>query len=501
MKKHFILIAFIWAISLAQGQSLDSIAHLQVGNVNDSIAMELENLMQLNDSNVMLHVSYYGHDNYSAWGVGHKYFKISRHGATVLDTLYNEDNDTHCFMFTRHPQSGEMLRIGIMHDSISQESILQIVPFNDDLIIDISREIRVHVSDTNAWCLAKSYVVNSYGELALHYTTGTNQIIHHFALFDLEGTLKHEYSFAEEMENLEAMIDLGVYSESPLEYYYYGTALVSNEESLVCHVLDSLFQPKDTLVIHKTFGNQLNYGFGWHETLLPDGDDLLLSARYTKGDIHYGENGVCVVRYDKQTLAIKNEVFFKSIPELNYPYIVTGACPIRLAKTNDGGYYFTYTTQNPMIYDGGQIAVVKMDADFNIQWQRFCLEPEGYGRDGCVFEVLFDSGVAVSGVIYNHNELFFLILNDEGNSGALESNAFLRPYMYYPNPAQDQLHLQYSPDVKPKQVELYDLQGRLVRLQSQNLESVEMQGLTAGQYLMKVTLEDGKVFTDKVIKE
>ena len=77
----------------------------------------------------------------------------------------------------------------------------------------------------------------------------------------------------------------------------------------------------------------------------------------------------------------------------------------------------------------------------------------------------------------------------------------VRPYTYYPNPAQDQLHLQYSPDVKPARIELYDLQGRLVYLQSHSLESVEMQGLTAGQYLMKVTLEDGKSYTDKVVKE
>ena len=71
----------------------------------------------------------------------------------------------------------------------------------------------------------------------------------------------------------------------------------------------------------------------------------------------------------------------------------------------------------------------------------------------------------------------------------------------YPNPAQDQLHLQYSPDVTPAQIELDDLQGRLVLTQRKDLESMDLQGLTAGQYLMKVTLENGKVFTDKIVKE
>ena len=68
-------------------------------------------------------------------------------------------------------------------------------------------------------------------------------------------------------------------------------------------------------------------------------------------------------------------------------------------------------------------------------------------------------------------------------------------------PAQDQLHLQYSPDVQPKEIELYDLQGRLVRTQTKNLESLSLQGLPAGTYTMRVTLEDGKVYSDKVVKE
>ena len=51
------------------------------------------------------------------------------------------------------------------------------------------------------------------------------------------------------------------------------------------------------------------------------------------------------------------------------------------------------------------------------------------------------------------------------------------------------------------QVELYDLQGRLVRTQSKDLESIILQGLSAGTYTMRVTLEDGKAFSDKVVKE
>ena len=43
-----------------------------------------------------------------------------------------------------------------------------------------------------------------------------------------------------------------------------------------------------------------------------------------------------------------------------------------------------------------------------------------------------------------------------------EQGLIVRPYAYYPNPVQDELHLQYLPDITPTQIELYDLQGRLV---------------------------------------
>ena len=74
-------------------------------------------------------------------------------------------------------------------------------------------------------------------------------------------------------------------------------------------------------------------------------------------------------------------------------------------------------------------------------------------------------------------------------------------FSVYPNPAQDQLYLQFSPDVSPKQIELYDLQGRLVRTQGKGLDCIDMEGLPDGQYLMKVTMENGKVYSDKVVKD
>jgi len=72
---------------------------------------------------------------------------------------------------------------------------------------------------------------------------------------------------------------------------------------------------------------------------------------------------------------------------------------------------------------------------------------------------------------------------------------------FCPNPTKNQIRLHLSADAKPEKVELYDLQGRLVHTQSDGFERVDMSRLPVGAYMMRVTLEDGKVFSEKVVKE
>ena len=64
-----------------------------------------------------------------------------------------------------------------------------------------------------------------------------------------------------------------------------------------------------------------------------------------------------------------------------------------------------------------------------------------------------------------------------------------------------QLHMEFSPDVTPRQVELYDLQGRLVGIQNYSFESVEMGQLPLGTYTLRIIMENGTCYSDKVVKQ
>ncbi len=149
--------------------------------------------------------------------------------------------------------------------------------------------------------------------------------------------------------------------------------------------------------------------------------------------------------------------------------------------------------------------VTKTDADANILWQRYLHDRRNIYRPASIV-VSSDGGCLVSGYRQNSTNLtecgvFLLKVFPNGTLSISDPEITVCPYTYYPNPTYNKLYLKFSPDVQPAQVELYDLQGRLVRRQSKAFESIDMSQLPAGTYTMRVTLENGKVYSDKVVKE
>lgn len=149
--------------------------------------------------------------------------------------------------------------------------------------------------------------------------------------------------------------------------------------------------------------------------------------------------------------------------------------------------------------------VTKTDADANILWQRYLHDRRNIYRPASIV-VSSDGGCLVSGYRQNSTnltecEVFLLKVFPDGTLSVHDPEITFCPFSFYPNPVKEQLLIQFSPDVQPKQIELYDLQGRLVRSQSKAFESIDMGQLPAGTYTLRVTLEDGKVFSDKVVKE
>ena len=85
------------------------------------------------------------------------------------------------------------------------------------------------------------------------------------------------------------------------------------------------------------------------------------------------------------------------------------------------------------------------------------------------------------------------------HNGLVESEEI--GFSVYPIPVKGQLRIQFAPNVQPKQIDLYDLQGRSAHAQSGSFENIDLSRLPAGVYTLRVTMEDGSVYSDKVVKE
>ena len=77
----------------------------------------------------------------------------------------------------------------------------------------------------------------------------------------------------------------------------------------------------------------------------------------------------------------------------------------------------------------------------------------------------------------------------------------------YPNPAGDVVSINFAQDTECQSVKIYSLDGRLMQtfqetsLQTANQTTLDISGLTAGVYVMKLTMADGTVLTERIVKE
>jgi len=71
----------------------------------------------------------------------------------------------------------------------------------------------------------------------------------------------------------------------------------------------------------------------------------------------------------------------------------------------------------------------------------------------------------------------------------------------YPNPVSDKVNIEIPTDIKVENISLFDLSGRMIKTQTTGLETIDISGFAPGVYVMKIVLENGKVFEEKIVKK
>ena len=534
MKKLLLIIAIALAAFHVQASDMDysrdSLFMCITGPDGDtSVAFNFPTFLEMRDNTLLTRLFLKSQDG--SQYIGDWFYRFSPQDNDVIDSVFvdkdeafdgtssrssaQNDGKGHNYddgsrvLLAQNPNGDDYIYAYLVYNYKTSETSLRIRHFDDNLDFeDLGNAVIVPLE--NAIVDRLCTIMLEGDNIVLMYLMEGGWDTPVVARIGLDGSLRDRVSFSHLFHiNFPRFHALAVFNDSPREY-----ALIDMNASgggYNYHVIDSLFAQQETIVMEESYGDvyppypSVSYTENYIQLdILPLDDGSFLEARqYERHNVI--RNGACIMKYDKTTHACLANAQFESTPI--YTHVQYYGFPIGLEQSADGNLYFAYRTNANYSTNVGWIGIAKLDTDLNIIWQRYCLGT--YSATGGYHHIHCRTGVTKDGFVVGGrsnkeeppHDFFCYFIHDDGVVGTPEAEAFIRPYLFFPNPAQDQLRMQYSPDVQPKQINLYDLQGRLVRSQSKGLESLNMAGLPAGTYTMRVMLEDGTVFSDKVVKE
>ena len=509
MKKNLLLFVFALVVSALYAQNGEM--HSFFFHTMDWDDFEIESVAQQRDGNIIVD-TYIGMNGSNPYEppilLGNVFYKMSPTSLSITDSLYLADSLAPEYFYSQDPRGEGNIRVNIEYEEEVDSTYIRICHFHDnDFHINHDEDVVAPLCE--GYATGGVSLVDCWGDLILQYYRIDGLYFDIYAArFGIDGTLKHQ-ALVHEHE----MIGVGrlkMLNESPLKYYQLGPAGTYNSswENLAVYVLDSLFH-KNPIIISSLLNSTNEYLYAYNDTeiISIEEDNVLVAARYVYEPNHNNpmenEFGVVVAKYDLRTMQPKGHIVFNDYPGVYR----TGQC-LGTQYMRDGTVYFLYKEEG---YPEESFVAVKMDTDLNVEWKRF-FKTDNIKITWLPFHILSDDEQGEEkGIIWigrgtnietNKDGLVYLFLNHEGPVNWVnETGIEMRPYVFYPNPVKEQLLLQFSPDVQPARVELYDLQVRLVRSQSKAFENIDMSQLPAGTYTLRVSLEDGKTYSDKVVKE
>lgn len=477
MKKLTFILALLMVTVLAKAQEILTEFWHENGKY-----FNFHNIVETSDNCLILSCPMF-EEAFSSSDIGNMFYKVSMNGELLDSLLIASSNVPLKTLFEPVPDmEGAFLYGRFEQEESDSTTYIRLTFLDHNLSLMDNLEIPVESYLDSYIITVSDLFIDSKGDIIASYW-GPQYF--NMLRIGIDGTIKHRKEMEMESGLLLQPNHTGIFTNAPLTYYYFGKKMGGG---LQAYFMDSLFQVVGDYEYYKTNNTNWFVG-GMQEYIVPYNDSIhLLASRFRQNVSH---SCTALAKLDNQFNLLKISLF-----EEEYPYNSIG--PIQAIVAAPDTIYYGFMTGTGCF---NQLALVCYDADLDIRWTRYFLEPDMFHMAPCI-TVLHDGKVAIGSYRYGENPggISVVIIKDE-LWNVPENQDFIRPYTYYPNPAQSKLYLNYSPDVQPARIELYDLQGRTVRSQHKGLESLNMEGLPSGVYTMRVTLEDGKVFSDKVVKE
>ncbi len=225
----------------------------------------------------------------------------------------------------------------------------------------------------------------------------------------------------------------------------------------------------------------------------------LMASRMNDGQQYYGS---CLVEMNWDLDITKTTFYINDQPNIFV------RLPLRNSFDMYGDYLLAcaivnYQANNPLYKT--QCLVTKYDTDMNIIWRRYVNQQEGYYYPKYVIATS-DGGCLLVGSSnddsYQNMYSYVLKTDADGYLGIGENYEIeMTPFSIYPNPTRDVIHLDMSPDVNCFSLEIYYIDGRLVKYQNKYIETIDISDLNSGVYFVKLRMSNGLEFVEKIVKE
>ena len=139
--------------------------------------------------------------------------------------------------------------------------------------------------------------------------------------------------------------------------------------------------------------------------------------------------------------------------------------------------------------------------DLSKKWEkRISGFPSEDGIDFIYGVETLDNGVTAFLVNGVGTAMNIMVLFVEGFTSVDESAVETVTSFCSPNPASNVINIENPSGAKIESVSLYDISGRLVKTQHSDLGTIDISGFAPGMYILKLSLENGSVFEEKIIK-
>lgn len=246
---------------------------------------------------------------------------------------------------------------------------------------------------------------------------------------------------------------------------------------------------------YKLFGAA--YGYGCVASL-NDGTFAFTERFYNPND--YNDRFLQMCRLDKNFNIIdKNIIGYEDEDGLKYSINKEWN---DIVKCKDGSLYcIWYKNYNATATD---LYVGYYDKDLNLLWERCCKKDMACAGNFLGIDVLEDGGLVLAGnntgdwgVAGSYSSV--IIFENNGTVLTEHNGIDFRPYSFYPNPASNAINISFSPDVNAEKVEIYGIDGKLYHEQNFNMESINVNGLSSSIYMMKLLMDNGETFSEKIV--